>query len=729
MDQTEQLARDLKLFADPATEFAFEVSASSTRIRMTRDGEVRDYLLNLASGEFNARHADGRRFNSVQALLASEEFVNVRAFRATQRRLLEPKQPHNYIEPEGELLANGARTSDLTLQSFREAVRPKVGQDLEILLLDGPAGIGKTSLVERIVYERSDAASSLPPMLHVASSGSRLTDLNKALAHATQILRARITFDQVPVLVRLGVLQVAIDGFDELVDPEGYKDAWSALRQFLADVGAGGPLVLSGRDTFFDQQSFEARLADRIPNLALAHARLHPISPESARRFLSAHGWSPEELQSAEAREWLKPGSYHLRPFFLAQIGTTAGWSELQESHGSPQSFLVSRFVAREAGIITKMVEVSQMVAENALWDFYGLIVEDMAIQESDTVDESFLAFACETAFDGKVSSTELGKLVFKAGSFGLLESEGSGSLRRFPHSELQNQFLGRIVAQGLEKSSVVSMFLRRGVVSSGLIEAFSDICETLATDRAEYIRRRLLQLLTDEPLADRLQSNAGALLLATLSANLQSVLELASVSIAEGKLIGSCNPARLTDVTFGHLDARGADCTSVVFEECYVGTLTAADDTKFGPSSPRNVSLLQVESDGGVKMVRSPDEIRGWIQTHSTPAAEFGNEDNLPFVKYFDRVCRKFARQHQIRNSAKDEAYFLVRDPLWEELRRVLGGRIVEELRGQTRGPRDSFFRMVAPEEFVQVPIASEEAKRVRAQVVARARELARCV
>lgn len=725
MIDVHQLVRDLRLFADPATAVTHVESGGKVWIELVRNGEDRAYAIDLNSGEATARHAENRSFVSISSLLASEEFVNLRAMRATQRRLLVAKRPDLYIDPEGRLIDRDGSTESLTLESFRSTLSSiEVGR-LSLLLLDGPAGIGKTSLIERFVYERSDPASSMPPILHVVSSGSRLTDLNKALAHATQVLRSNVTFDQVPVLVRLGVLQVAIDGFDELVDPEGYKDAWSALRHFLAEVDSGGPIILSGRDTFFDQQSFQERLADRISNLRLLQARLYPVSVPSAEAFLSNRGWTTVDIEAARKQDWFRPGSYELRPFFLAQIGSQSGWSELQSSHRSPQSFLVSRFVTREAAIIARMVEITPELAEEALWEFYGTLVEDMATSESEYVDEAYLSLACEMAFQDRLTSSDLSKLAFKAGSFGLLESDGSRGLRKLPHSELQNQFLARIVVRGLKTSASVSTFLRRGLVSTALLEAFVDVIDTLSTEKLVEIRERLLRPISEEPFAERLVSNSGALVLATLARSDTPQLHLECIPISEARIIGTAGEALLSDLSIAHLDLRGADLRSVNFHKCQVSSLTVDPTTAFGVTIPNVTHVLQVEEPTGIRFVRSPEEIVAWIRAHAVLGDENATASELPLVRYFDRLCRKFIRQHQIRNILSDEAYPLLRDPHWPIVRELLGTRLEEESR-DARGPKNVFYRLAKPEELLKPTADDPEANAIRRRVIDRAKTLA---
>lgn len=727
MIDSSEIISSLKVFSDPVTDFMVDQSADLLRIRMIR-GEEREYQFDLASGSVLAIHDGKRRYHSFASLLGSAEFVDLKRLRATQRRMLQNRDWSSFLDPAGQIMERDEPRQKLSLESFRTATNYAASDRLAIVLVDGPAGIGKTTLIERLVYERSAPDSDQPPMLHVTSGGSRLTDLVKALAYATQVLRSQITFDQVPILARLGVLQVAIDGFDELVDPDGYKDAWSALRDFLRDVRCGGPVILSGRDTFFDQQGFEKRLIDRIPNLCLQQARLMSVSVDAAAKFLEANDWLPSQVREAREAGWFKPGSYQLRPFFLHQLAAAKenGWDELQRSYGSPQAFLVSRFVAREATLVSHMVKISFEDAERALWEFYGTVVQDMSIHEVDAVDEGFLALACEAAFEGFVDSDDLSKLAHRAGSFGLLESNGSGKMRKFPHSEIQNQFLAKITIDGLSSSAAVTSYLRRATVSAGLAEAFADRFNALPSHDAISVRDQLNAYLTKDMVGERLAANSGSLLLATLGRIDLAKLELRDVPINEARLFGKLESANLIGVSFALLDARGANCKAVNFDNCTTNVLLVNEETVFGTSIPIIFGSLQIDSEGQVAINRDPIQRNTWIKEHSDIGRITNADYELPLMVYFDRLCRKFGRQHQIRANAEDDAYYMIENEYWKEIRKILGPRIQEVVR-DTSGPRDFFYRMVKPEAFFVRGSTDDETRKIMDAVVVRARELAR--
>lgn len=725
MIDSKELENELRVFSDPATPFSVkEVGESALELAMVRDFE-RTYRINLQSGAIVALHAGAQRFNSVSALLASSEFADIRRFKANQKRILEAKfasrgDGYLMLEPEGKFLTRNGVEEPLNRVSLEAATSVGRATTLSILLIDGPAGIGKTSLIEHVSLQRSAPDSAQPPLLHVTSSGSKLTDLPKALAHALQVIRSTVTFDQVPILARRGVIQVAIDGFDELVDPDGYKDAWSALRDFLGDVRVGGPIILSGRDTFFDQQDFEKLLAKRLSNLSIKQARLSPVSPAAAKKYLEESGWSKSDVSAAQSSGWLRAGSYQLRPFFLAQIAGEDGWDELQLAHGSPQSFLVSRMVRREADLVARTVDIDVRVAESCLWAFFETVAEDMAIQQSEQVDEDFLGFACEAAFQGEVASQDLGKLMHRAGSFALLESAGQRGVRRFPHSEFQNQFAARALANVAKRSSLTNPFVRQCIVTASLAEAFADYFMSLSSSDASLAYNNLIQMLANEGYSNRGASNIGALLMATLGRADLEPLSLSSVGLPEVKVVGVLRRASLKDVAIGHFYAAGADCRAIEFQgESSVSTLTV-DSSSVLPLGLPSVTQVQVVQGGLTRTLRSREEIDAQLST--LRLSNNNGDSSLPLVRYFDRLCRAFMRQHQIRDHEDDASYKLIQDPWWQIVREVLGARIVEHEKF-VGGPRTVFYQLDRPEQLLN-PV-TEADRMVRAEVIRRARVL----
>ena len=131
-----------------------------------------------------------------------------------------------------------AETQPLDINALDDHLLPRDCDEpsVRVMLIDGPAGIGKTKLIEFLTASRADRfrTTGRPLVLHVQSRGRVLTFLQDLIAFSLQRLRLEVTFDQLPVLVRHGLVTLAIDGFDELGDPNGYDLAWGQVNEPLA---------------------------------------------------------------------------------------------------------------------------------------------------------------------------------------------------------------------------------------------------------------------------------------------------------------------------------------------------------------------------------------------------------------------------------------------------------------------------------------------------------------
>jgi hypothetical protein len=157
----------------------------------------------------------------------------------------------------------------------------------------------------------------------------------------------------------------------------------------------------------------------------------------------------------------------------------------------------------------------------------------------------------------------------------------------------------------------------------------------------------------------------------------------------------------------------------------CSIGILTADSTTLFGHTVPAVGTIIEVSPGGATQHLRDPRVIDQWLLDHRVQPGAPGDLD-LPLVKYFDRLCRKFARQHQIRDSENDSASFLIRHQFWDEIRQLVGAnRLVTESKREMGGPRDAFYRMVRPEDLLVPPAGDAESRAIRDRIVARARAL----
>jgi hypothetical protein len=568
------------------------------------------------------------------------------------------------------------------------------------MLIDGPAGVGKTSLITRLVAARAveyGRDANKPVILHVANRGRRLASLDDLIALSIQLIRARFTYDQVPALIRNGVIQIAIDGFDELVDADGYADAWSVLKEFLNDVERGGPILLAGRDTFFDLSGFREKLGNVSAQTDISHVRLSAITPKAAREWLSTCGWPESDLKTDEARDLLKENSYALRPYFLSEIAGLGGIDQLLKELISPREFLVRKFIEREAGLITARVPLSKARAAELLRELFELIAIEMAEAETESVDVPFIQLAVEQTFVMDLKDpADLAKLRHKAGSFALMDTDARQDFRRFPHTEISNHFLASALLNSLRKGET-PRFLRRGYFGSDLMSVIGDAFVAAQNRDVIEIRKRLADLTRSEIGFERLSENACSLALQSLVVDaIDEPLKLADLSAGEVVLFGTSGKAELTTLSISRLDARGVDLQAVSFSKCRAAIMLVDETTTFGEQPPA-VDRLMIETEGRQQNLYDPEDIATWIAKHGRGDGPVGGA-NPEAIALLAKVARVFTRQFFIKDddAEADGRYLAI--PLWRKIEEILveAGRLRRNDRLGTAGRKSDFVHIV---------------------------------
>lgn len=719
----ETIRTDLKPFADPATELVIKSGSTSARIQIVRNGIALDYLLDHDTGRITARHDRDRAYINLSSLLASTDFAVLRAMAETQERIFREFSIEKLIPPEGSIDGQHLTLGALWSTVVPGPSNPESADRLKIVLLDGPAGVGKTHLIQRLLVQCARdfrKQGNRAPILHVRSRGRRLAGLNDALAQSIQLIRARYTFDQVPVLVRHNLLQVAIDGFDELVDPDGYKDAWFALRDFFGDVGFGRPIILAGRDTFFNEQAFKRRVKELSPKAEVTHINLHPVRPKTAKDWLRGRGWSDKELNRPETTEVFRPGAYTLRPFFLSELATVRGWSSLEASGMSPRAYLIERFIGREAKIIQKDLPAKKSVVRGCLRKVFTEVAVEMADNETENVDISFLQLAVEFAFSEHVAKEDIAKLRHKAGSLALLEVDIREDRRRFPHTEISHHFLSHGLVNFIG-DGVYPRVLRRGLFTIDFLIVFDEVFSSLDIGVAKSVVMALERHLDQEVSFDRAHENVGALLVATLSRNLGLKRKYSGFNLTEASVTGSPF-GTLSECVVIRFNMREADATGISFDRTEVATLIVDPTTRFGNSRP-HTRHLQIYEPDGVRDVYEPDEITRWIAQHTVETVENAEEqeDDAIAVKLLEKVCRRMLRHFYIKDDTSDPDGVLLSGDTWAQIEEILNRENrIRRTRKDASGRGAWFVHVIGAAEMLERPYKNSDIERIWREVAA---------
>ena len=684
------IKNDLAVFADLGTGPPQIISSFMGRslVRMFRGGE--ELEIEFPDGdegrivERTLRSNDERTHATYRALLASDKFGNLRKWADSQRILLKEVGEASARR----LRVLGRLTEDGNVKGPEEfdnilVNKPIGSNEVKIMLIDGPAGIGKTRFIEILAYQRAKQFfnQQRPLILHVESRGRVLTFIQDLIAFSLQRMRLSVTFDQVPILVRNGLVTIAIDGFDELGDPSGYEHAWGQLNELIGQVRGGGTVILAGRDTFIGSERIRRDIKALKDSDVVDALSLQPPLPEDARGWLKRHGWLEEDIDSVD--ELFEIGSYALRPFFLAQLADRDVASAIKnKAAGTPLAFLVDLMINREVGKFGNSIDEVMNEEQRYLFvrRFLREVARFMAEDQAEAIDEVALAWIVEVVAPERLGSESLNILKNRAGVVAFLANDSARNHRRFAHSQLFNHFLGDETIDAVGDMEIPK-YLRRNILAADFLAAFGDlVLHTIHINESERITkffRSATKLVGAYDSHDRGPRNLGALLVTMLPAieYLDEISSLGPLHIDEA-LINEGTTATITldRVVINQLDIRGSDVRHLTFKECVIVTLIGNDATRLGSCFP-TPNLIRYESPGAQKTIVAPEDIEEWIAERQDGVSEGGALEGKntvdydhPLVKLLERACRN--RSYWIKQSDDDViAARLVKDPNWEDL------------------------------------------------------------
>ncbi|UCO99563.1 hypothetical protein LF844_07070 [Metapseudomonas lalkuanensis] len=686
----EEITNDILAFSDPFTDSKVKNPAGKRRIELTRNARELIFEIDKTSGRITSKHRKAD-YSNIKSLLASTEFCDIKRLADTQHRYYSRQESSPEIPAEITISKKRISAEDLAERiSFADG-------KISLTLLDGPAGVGKTYQIKRLA--KKQAAKFLidnqsPPVLHISSGGRRLSNFPDVLAATTQEIGACFNGKHVPILVRHGLIIAAIDGFDELVDADGYEDSWRALQHFLSDVGNAGQIILAARDTFIDQQELLERInKENGENILLELGHINLVSPESAIEYLSKSPyWKPDDIKSEITSDILSEGSYALRPFFLNVLRDAGGWEKVKDE--GFRSYLVNNLIQREAKIIS--TGLKGLEPQDVIFPLHRLFREislEMAMRENNLIDLEHLSFIMSYVFEGVTDEVSIRKLSHKSGSTSLLEITAEKDKRKFPHSEIQYYFFAHAILEGLAGKTIPSV-LRRTILGNEQLEVFAEVFnsqEKQARDAATHLYSELNKDLT----ADSLSNNGSAIVLLAFSLGLLNRLDYLSVN--EATFAAGSPSGTLNDFSASRIDACGADLTDVIFEKTRITTLVIDDYTKLGKSHPQ-VDSLEIRG-SNPRIERSPEMISCEMSNHSTHISE-NKYSNNPAIKLLEKLARRSNRYCYIREEGDDEGSFLLKDENWPTIKQILEehDRIDIKVKKAMHGRPAPLFRIKNP-------------------------------
>ena len=713
------LTRDLTAFADlgtPPPEPA--VLGSDLVFRLFRDGEeIELRFCDQGAGKVVERSLESdspdRRYASYRALLASPRFGDLRRWADHQSRSFPEARPDNDIRVKGCL--SGDDTNRLfNVRDLDDFLISHTHSDsVRIMLIDGPAGIGKTTFIESIARSRAKEffCTRRPLILHVQSRGRVLTFLQDLIAFSLQRLRLNVTFDQFPVLVRTGLVTMAIDGFDELADPNGYDLAWAQVNEFIDQSRGAGTLILAGRETFIDQQRIRDNIRALRPDDPVDGLSLQLPEPETAKEWLIRGGaWSEETIENYTGALF-EPGSYALRPVFLKQLATHEAVAIIKDSPAlSTLSFLVDLMIRREAEKFGDAVNsvMNQDQRRHYVWLFHREVARYLADDQTDAVDDRVTAWLAEMAAPADMAEDALAILKHRSSVMAFLDRDDLPGYRRFLHSQMFHHFLADDAIDTIAKEEMPK-YIRRNLLGADFLTSFSDLILYRAESDSDRIRRffdAASGLLLSHSWIDRGVRNLGALLMAALPAlDDTGDLSIRSIQVDEALIQGTAPAASIRDAVVSQLDVRGADLRDLTFDGATIVTLIADDATRVSSTFPIP-QRIQVE--GQSTALTDRERISDWLDRHGRGGADRadGSSDRTdgglvpfelrshPMMKLLGRVCR--IRSHSFSEDGDLPFQRFTQDRRWPSVRDLLKKHgFLEETTRPTSGPKKALLHV----------------------------------
>lgn len=681
----EQLLSDFTPFADIGEEPPrIAEQKGKFTVRFTRDGRELKLVFDSETGAVQSTHGKGqaKHHTSVATLLASDSFANLRRWAEVQRDLLSGEVERRMIP------VNAKTHADLAIRSIGEVSKllgsvSRPSDATEVLLIDGPAGIGKTNLVTQLAFERAASykAAPTPLILHIKSRGRVLSNLDDLMAFSLQTIRATVTYDQIPVLVRHGLIVAAIDGFDELGDPNGYDTAWGQLSELIASVRGKGTLILAGRDTFISR----ARLLKDVNSLREGVDVVNSLtlllpSPEQAKDWLRSHNWTDANFDIPSVSVLLDENSFALRPVFLKLLAEQIKPKDIKGEHERFLTpFLLKSIISREAKLFGKAVQavIPTSQIEAFIENFMLETAREMADMQAEALDGTTLSWIAEAALGDGYPAEVVGLIKNRAAVVALLMNDERPGYRAFVHTHIQNYYLAKVAIEALSRGDTPK-FLRRNILGAEFLSTFIDVVSESASQSPTTVSgflARAQNLAQTYPHLDRGARNVGALLLASLQAvRAEDGAYFADFQVDDAVIRGTAGPATVSGVTINQVDCRQADLSALDFKDTSITSLIADDASRFPTSFPVPKVLV---NEVGVEL-SDANRIVQWLDKRGRSAKPVANPVVSDKVKrhrvyaLLGRACRM--RQYWLREGDDDvHAERILKDPSWAVLSSVL--------------------------------------------------------
>lgn len=627
--------KDIIAFADLGTSVDREQNGST----ITRNGKRIKIAQNGAG--YTVASSDGaeKHFSNAGALLADEAFADFPRIAKNQLVLLsQQKMGDSPVPIVGKLrdIVGESSTFDLdqgqtpwsALEQWltnQQASRTQGGTDL--LLIDGPAGVGKTTVIRETALLRAETYDgSRPLILQIASRGRVLQNIADLIAYALQDVRSNLTIGQLMSLMRHGLIVLAIDGFDELSDPSGFETAWSGLNSLMADARGAATFLLAGRETFVSTELMQKQLTSfDLKSDKLSVLNLGDPEPPAARAWLLKQpGWDPALLNRDFVEPIFDPGSYALRPFFLDVIAREPKTLASDEPPASDLlSYLVQNMLRREAEKFIEALDPpngkeSTQDYETYVGRFLEEVARDLAENQSEAIADDALDLLATVAADGVLPHDQIAAVVQRARTVVFLANDMRAGHVRFAHEQLLQHFLAREALRSVGDGET-PRYVRRNLFGREALEVFAHVARGRHDEAERFLHS--VRAGIAQTSRDRTNTNLAVLGVAAACGTAAETADLQIRNVGINELyfpFAAPNGISFRDTMISILHAASADLRNVVFGSgVHISTLELDRRTLLPVKIPQPQSLVHT---GGT--ITDPVKIRNFLTPNGQSSA-----------------------------------------------------------------------------------------------------------
>ena len=546
-----------------------------------------------------------------------------------------------------------------TLETLRGLLDRRPAGMCSVDYLTSDAGEGKTTLINQLALSQASAFRKRETnwlLVPITLGGNPFLRLDNVIAAGllNQLRSRRFFYDAFIELVRLGLVVLALDGFEE-VFVETAGDAVSSLGNLIRDMKGEGTILVAARTAYFDFRRLDqqARLYDSIPGYEVGFARLS-LDRWGEKQFLAICDARQLPNGSDVYRQLrvVLPADHPLltRAVFVRRIIDLAkddALTFLQATTNLNDFFhpFIDNIIERE--IKYKWIDNSSGVSMSLLslvehHELLELLAEEMLLSKRTVLPTSacqdYADIFCEAHKKSPAVSRQVRERIT---NHALLATDATRTQIGFDHDHFREFFLGELVGSYLmaEFEPDLRKVLRIEPLAPFTLDTAISTCVTRRASPGKLIHC-IQQVASSEGSASFVRENAGALIL---------------------RVIGryeSYSGALIHDLNFPN-DALARPIKDVEFRSCYFQTTSMSrglEHVSFQDCEFEYIELKQgvrlndvqlrecriralgyIKDEGDVREFYDPRDINSLLMTHGIdmgqpqdlrPEAEIIDED-----------------------------------------------------------------------------------------------------